>query len=148
MEIRTKREIKKLQEKLITTTRELEQANAAQNDLTNKLQYVEQLLEKTKVDLRHKSSRIKALENHPERSPNEISSLNQQLDYVKESDSIREELKHAYELHPESTRTRRPLMVELEEMQTKEESGRLKTRANEGLEAEPYGQGTEVEPVG
>lgn len=114
MEISTKREIKKLQETLITTTRKLEQANSAQDDLANKLQYAEQILEKAKVDLRDKNSQIKALETHLEKSQDEISSLNLQLDYVKEeSESIKEELKHAYELHPESTRTRRPLISPL-----------------------------------
>ncbi|XP_026050861.1 uncharacterized protein LOC113037733 [Carassius auratus] len=43
-----KEEIERLQETLTTTSRELEQAKAAQDDLVNKLQYAEQLLEKAK----------------------------------------------------------------------------------------------------
>ncbi|XP_016317283.1 uncharacterized protein LOC107669527 [Sinocyclocheilus anshuiensis] len=51
---------------------------------------------------------VKALETHLDESRNEISRLTQQLDYIKEkSDSIREELRHAYELRPEPARTRR-----------------------------------------
>ncbi|XP_059371322.1 uncharacterized protein LOC132109335 [Carassius carassius] len=110
----TKEEIERLQETLTTTSPELEQAKAAQDDLANKLQYAEQLLEKAKADFRDKNSRIKALDNHLERSRNQISGLIHKLDYVKEeSDSIREELKHIYELHPETTRTRHHLVSPL-----------------------------------
>ncbi len=77
-------------------------------DRADKLQYAEKLLEKAKTDFRDKNSRIKALEAHLAESRNEISRLTQQLDYVtEESESFQEELKHAYELRHEPSRTGR-----------------------------------------
>ncbi len=77
-------------------------------DCADKLQYAEKLLEKAKTDFRDKNSRIKALEAHLAESRNEISRLTQQLDYVtEESESFQEELKHAYELRQEPSRTGR-----------------------------------------
>ncbi len=85
----------------------MEQIKADYADCSDKLQYAEQLLEKAKADFRDKNSRIKALEAHLDESRNEISRLTRQLDYIKEeSDRFQEELKHAYELHREPSRTR------------------------------------------
>lgn len=103
-----KEEINKLKETLVANTQEMERVKADYADRSNKLQYAEQLLEKAKADFRDKNSRIKALETHLDESRNEISRLTLQLDYLKEeSDSFQEELKHAYELRHEPSRTRR-----------------------------------------
>ncbi len=75
-------------------------------DRADKLQYAEKLLDKAKTDFRDKNSRIKALEAHLAESRNKISRLTRQLDYVtEESESFQEELKHAYELRHERSRT-------------------------------------------
>lgn len=101
-------EITRLRETLVATTQEMEQVKTHYADLANKLQYAEHLLEKAKADFRDKNGRIKALETHLDESRNEISRLTRQLDYIKEeSDSFREELRHAYELRSEPPRTRR-----------------------------------------
>ncbi len=101
-------EINRLKETLAATSQELEKVKADYDDRSKKLQYAEQLLEKAKADFRDKNGRIKALEAHLDESRNEISRLTRQLDYVKEeSDSFQEELKHAYELRREPSRTRR-----------------------------------------
>ncbi len=101
-------EINRLKETLAATSQELEQVKADYDDRSEKLQYAEQLLEKAKADFRDKNGRIKALEAHLDESRNKISRLTRQLDYVKEeSDSFQEELKHAYELRREPSRTRR-----------------------------------------
>ncbi len=77
-------------------------------DRADKLQYAEQLLEKAKADFRDKNSGIKALEAHLDESRKEISHLTRQLDYFKEeSESFQEELKYAYELRYEPSRTGR-----------------------------------------
>ncbi len=77
-------------------------------DRADKLQYAEKLLEKAKTDFRDKNSRIKALEVHLAESRNEISRLTRQLDYVtEESESLQEELRHAYELRREPSSTER-----------------------------------------
>ncbi len=100
-------EINRLKETLAATSQELEQVKADHDDRSEKLQYAEQLLEKAKADFRDKNGRIKALEAHLDESRNEVSRLTRQLDYVKEeSDSFQEELKHAYELRREPSRTR------------------------------------------
>ncbi|KAL1259006.1 hypothetical protein QQF64_009583 [Cirrhinus molitorella] len=105
-----KKEIARLQEALTTTTQEREQAQSAYAELASKLQYAEQLLEKAKTDFRDKTSRIKALETHLNEARTEIDHLTQQLDHItEESDNVKDELKHAYELRPETTRTRRDL---------------------------------------
>ncbi len=106
----TEEEINQLKETLAATSQELEKVKADYDDRSKKLQYAEQLLEKAKADFRDKNGRIKALEAHLNESRNEISRLTRQLDYVKEeSDSFQEELKHAYELRREPSRTRRAL---------------------------------------
>ncbi len=104
----TEEDINQLKETLAATSQELEKVKADYDDRSKKLQYAEQLLEKAKADFRDKNGRIKALEAHLDESRNEISRLTRQLDYVKEeSDSFQEELKHAYELRREPSRTRR-----------------------------------------
>ncbi len=90
------------------TSHEMQQLKEDFADRADKLQYAEKLLEKAKTDFRDKNSRIKALEAHLAESRNEISRLTQQLDYVtEESESFQEELKHAYELRHEPSRTGR-----------------------------------------
>ncbi|XP_016383567.1 uncharacterized protein LOC107720390, partial [Sinocyclocheilus rhinocerous] len=99
MEQGAEEEITRLKETLAAANQEMERGKADYADLSNKLQYAEQLLEKAKADFRDKNGRIKTLETHLDESRNEISRLTLQLDYIKEkSDSIREELRHAYEL--------------------------------------------------
>ncbi len=105
MEQGAEEEINRLKETLAATTQEMEQVKADYADRSNKLQYAEQLLEKANTDFRDKNGRIKALETHLDESRNEISRLTRQLDYIKEeTDSVREELKHAYELRHEPSR--------------------------------------------
>ncbi|XP_016380346.1 uncharacterized protein LOC107717956, partial [Sinocyclocheilus rhinocerous] len=102
----TEEEINRLKGTLADTTQEIEQVKADYTERSNKLQYAAQLLEKAKADFREKNSRIKALETHLDESRNEISRLTRQHDYIKEeSDSFRDELKHAYELCREPSRT-------------------------------------------
>ncbi|XP_073803629.1 uncharacterized protein [Danio rerio] len=92
-------EIDKLHETLAATTQEMEQAKAEHADVANKLEYVEQLLEEVNADSKDKDSRIKALETHLSEARHEVRRLTQQLDYIKEeSNSTKDELKHAYEL--------------------------------------------------
>ncbi len=101
-------EINRLKETLEATRHEMQQLKEDFADCADKLQYAEKLLEKAKTDFRDKNSRIKALEAHLAESRNEISRLTQQLDYVtEESESFQEELKHAYELRQEPSRTGR-----------------------------------------
>ncbi len=101
-------EINRLKETLEATSHEMQQLKEDFADRADKLQYAEKLLEKAKTDFRDKNSRIKALEAHLAESRNEISRLTQQLDYVtEESESFQEELKHAYELRQEPSRTGR-----------------------------------------
>ncbi len=98
-------EINRLKDTLAATSHEMEQIKEEFADRADKLQYAEKLLDKAKTDFRDKNSRIKALEAHLE-SRNEISRLTRQLDYVtEESESFQEELKHAYELRHEPSRT-------------------------------------------
>ncbi len=86
----------------------MEQIKEDYADRPDKLQYAEKLLEKAKADFRDKNSRIKALEAHLDESRNEISRLTRQRNYVKEEfESFQEELKHAYELRYEPSRTGR-----------------------------------------
>ncbi len=86
----------------------MEQIKEDYADRADKLQYAEKLLEKAKADFRDKNSRIKALEDHLDESRNEISHLTQQLDYFKEEyERFQEELKHAYKLRYEPSRTGR-----------------------------------------
>ncbi|XP_053089648.1 CAP-Gly domain-containing linker protein 1-like [Pangasianodon hypophthalmus] len=98
-----KKEIAKLQETLATTQNEKEEAKAAQKDLADKLQYAKQLLEKAKSEVEDKNAKIKALEGHLEKSRDKVESLTLQLDHtIEEADTIKEELKHAYELTQET----------------------------------------------
>ncbi len=101
-------EIDRLKETLAATSHEMEQIKEDFADHADKLQYAEKLLNKAKTDFRDKNSRIKVLEAHLAQSRNEISRLTRQLDYVtEESESFQEELKHAYELRYEPSRTGR-----------------------------------------
>ncbi len=101
-------EINRLKETLAATSHEMQQLQQDFADRADKLQYAEKLLEKAKTDFRDKNSRIKALKAHLAESRNEISRLTRQLDYVtEESESFQEELKHAYELRQEPSRTGR-----------------------------------------
>ncbi len=101
-------EINRLKETLAATSHEMEQIKEDFADRADKLQYAEKLLDKAKTDFRDKNNRIKALEAHLSESRNEISHLTRQLDYVtEESESFQEELKHAYELRHEPSRTGR-----------------------------------------
>ncbi len=100
--------INRLKETLTATSHEMQQTKEDFADRADKLQYAEKLLEKAKTDFRDKNSRIKAVEAHLAESRNEISRLTRQLDYVtEESESFQEELKHAYELRHELSRTGR-----------------------------------------
>ncbi len=100
-------EINRLKQNLAATTRKMKQVKRDYADRSDKLQYAEQLLEKAKADFRDKNSRINALETHLDESRNEISRLTRQLDYFKEKyERFQEELKHAYELSYEPSRTR------------------------------------------
>ncbi len=101
-------EINRLKETLAATSHEMQQLKEDFADRADKLQYAEKLLEKAKTDFRDKNNRIKALEAHLAESRNEISRLTRQFDYVtEESESFQEELKHAYELRQEPSRTGR-----------------------------------------
>ncbi|XP_043082985.1 uncharacterized protein LOC122330182 [Puntigrus tetrazona] len=100
-------EITTLKALLAASTQEVKQTKRDFDNAANNLQYAEQLLEKAKTDIRDKAGRIKALEAHLNESRNQISRLEQQLDYVKEeSDGVKEELRHAYDLRAEPPRTR------------------------------------------
>ncbi len=104
----TEEETNRLKETLEATSHEMQQIKEDFADCADKLQYAEKLLEKAKTDFRDKNSRIKALEVHLAESRNEISRLTRQLDYVtKESESLQEELRHAYELRREPSSTER-----------------------------------------
>ncbi len=104
----TEEETNRLKETLEATSHEMQQLKEDFADCADKLQYAEKLLEKAKTDFRDKNSRIKALEVHLAESRNEISRLTRQLDYVtKESESLQEELRHAYELRREPSSTER-----------------------------------------
>ncbi len=108
MEQGAEEEINRLKETLAAIGHEMELIKEDYADRADKLQYVDQLLEKAKADFRDKNSRIKALEAHLNESRNEISRLTRQLDYFKEEhESLQEELKHAYELRYEPSRTGR-----------------------------------------
>ncbi len=104
----TEEETNRLKETLEATSHEMQQIKEDFADCADKLQYAEKLLEKAKTDFSDKNSRIKALEVHLAESRNEISRLTRQLDYVtKESESLQEELRHAYELRREPSSTER-----------------------------------------
>ncbi len=104
----TEEETNRLKETLEATSHEMQQLQEDFADRADKLQYAEKLLEKAKTDFRDKNSRIKALEVHLAESRNEISRLTRQLDHVtEESESLQEELRHAYELRREPSSTER-----------------------------------------
>ncbi len=103
MEQGAEEEINRLKETLSATSHEMQQIKEDFADRADKLRYAEKLLEKAKTDFRDKNGRIKALE-----SRNEISRLTRQLDYVtEESERFQEELKHAYDIRQEPSRTGR-----------------------------------------
>lgn len=92
----------RLQNTLAATTQEREQGKA------ERLQYAEQLLEDAMADFKNQNGSINTLETHLDRARNDIISLMGQLDYIKEEfDSLKEELKHAYELCHKLPETRR-----------------------------------------
>ncbi len=107
MEQGAEEEINRLKETLVATSHKMEKIKEDYADHADKLQYAEKLLEKAKADFREKNTRIKALEAHLDESRNEISRLKRQLDYLKEYESFQGELKHAYELRYEPSRTGR-----------------------------------------
>ncbi len=108
MEQGAEEEINRLKDTLTATSHEMQRVKEDFADRADKLQYAEKLLEKAKTDFRDKNSRIKALEAHLAESRNEISRLTRQLDYVtEESESLQEELRHAYELRREPSSTGR-----------------------------------------
>ncbi|RXN04819.1 coiled-coil domain-containing protein 102B-like [Labeo rohita] len=76
----TMEQVKKLQAALGAAQCDQQQANAAQKDLVNRLQYAEQLLEKARKNIRDKNAEISALEDHLERYGTEIDNLTQHLD--------------------------------------------------------------------
>ncbi len=92
-------------------TNEVEQgAEEEINRLKETLAATSHEMQQIKEDFadRADNSRIKALEAHLAESRNEISRLIRQLDYVtEESESFQEDLKHAYELRHELSRTGR-----------------------------------------
>ncbi|KAL0148203.1 hypothetical protein M9458_056524 [Cirrhinus mrigala] len=105
----TTEQVKKLLAALAAAQHDQQQANAAQNDLLNRLQYAEQLLEKAKKDIKDKNAEISALEDRLERYSTEIDNLTQHLDDANnELCMVRKELKHAYELKQEPRREKHP----------------------------------------
>ena len=93
----TTEQVKKLQAALAAAQLDQQHATAAQRDLVNRLQYAEQLLEKTKNDIRDKNSEISALKDHLERYRTETDNLTQQLDDTNdELYMVRKELQYAY----------------------------------------------------
>ena len=93
----TTEQVKKLQAALAAAQLDQQHATAAQRDLVNRLQYAEQLLEKTKNDIRDKNSEISALKDHLERYRTEMDNLTQQLDDTNdELYMVRKELQYAY----------------------------------------------------
>lgn len=91
-------EITVLKETLTTTTHKRVQGKANYADLSDRLQFAEQLLEKAKSDSREKNCRIKTLETHLDKARNKISHHMRQLDHRKEeSYSVTEKLKTACE---------------------------------------------------
>ncbi|XP_073673532.1 uncharacterized protein [Garra rufa] len=103
---RATEEIARLQETLANNTQEMEQAKSARAELSGELQYVEQLLEKARLDFRDKNSRIKALETHLNEARTEIGYLTQQLEDMKErAPNTKKASSHLLENgdHPHST---------------------------------------------
>ncbi len=97
----TTEQVKELQAALTASQLDQQHAKAAQEDLVNRLQYAEQLLEKAKNDISDKNADIGALKDHLERYRTEIDNLTQQLDQIY---MVRKELKHAYEQKQEPRR--------------------------------------------
>ncbi len=127
-------EINRLKENLAATCHEMEQIKEDYADRADKLQYAEQLLEKAKADLRDKNSRIKVLEAHLDGSRKEISRLTRQLDYFKEeNESFQEELKHAYKLRYEPSRTGRAPIAPLPSRTRSPVPGLTREQKTEGV---------------
>ncbi len=76
----TTEQVKELQAALTAAQLDQQHATAAQNDLVNRLQYAEQLLEKAKNDISNKNAEISALKDYLERYRTEMDNLTQQLD--------------------------------------------------------------------
>ncbi len=76
----TTEQVKELQAALTAAQLDQQHAKAAQNDLVNRLQYAEQLLEKAKNDISNKNAEISALKDYLERYRTEMDNLTQQLD--------------------------------------------------------------------
>ncbi len=101
----TTEQVKELQTALTAAQLDQQHANAAQEDLVNRLQYAKQLLEKAKNDISDKNAEIGALKDHLERYRTEIDNLTQQLDDNNDQlYMVRKELKHAYEQKQEPRR--------------------------------------------
>ncbi len=101
----TTEQVKELQTALTAAQLDQQHAKAAQEDLVNRLQYAEQLLEKAKNDISDKNAEIGALKDHLERYRTEINYLTQQLDDNNDQlYMVRKELKHAYEQKQEPRR--------------------------------------------
>ncbi len=101
----TTEQVKELQATLTAAQLDQQHAKAAQEDLVNRLQYAEQLLEKAKNDISDKNAEIGALKDHLERYRTELDNLTQQLDDNNDQlYMVRKELKHAYEQKQEPRR--------------------------------------------
>ncbi len=126
--------INRLKETLAATTLKMEQIKEDHADRSGKLQYAEQLLEKAKAEFRDKNSKIKAFEAHLDESKKEISHLTRQLIYFKEKYEIyQEELKHAYELLYEPSRTGRAPTSPLPSRTRSPVPGRTREQKMEGV---------------
>ncbi len=101
----TTEQVKELQAAMTAAQLDQQHAKAAQQDLVNRLQYAEQLLEKANNDISDKNAEIGALKDHLERYRTEIDNLTQQLDDNNDQlYMVRKELKHAYEQKQEPRR--------------------------------------------
>ncbi len=93
----TTEQVKELQAALTAAQLDQQHAKAAQEDLVNRLQYANQLLEKAKHDISNKNAEISALKDHLERYRIEMDDLTPQLDDTNDQlYMVRRGLKHAY----------------------------------------------------
>ncbi len=93
----TTEQVKELQAALTAAQLDQQHAKAAQEDLVNRLQYANQLLEKAKHDISNKNAEISALKDHLERYRIEMDNLTPQLDDTNDQlYMVRRGLKHAY----------------------------------------------------
>ncbi len=101
----TTEQVKELQAALTAAQLDQQHAKAAQEDLVNRLQYANQLLEKAKHDISNKNAEISALKDHLERYRIEMDNLTPQLDDTNDQlYMVRRGLKHAYEQKQEPKR--------------------------------------------